>query len=139
MKEVKPNGAACIIEADVNLDFEQPVGYVERDYKKEAEDAKQAKFGSMPKQSAMGGASPSISARTSPAGSAAGGSEKGGVPSMNLGDNATATPGPRIVNGQILGAGDKSKGPDTEFLAEKIGATGVQKNGAIAEKAPETA
>lgn len=27
--EVKPNNAACIIETDVNLDFEAPVGYVE--------------------------------------------------------------------------------------------------------------
>ena len=35
--DCKPQDAACIIEADVNLDFDQPVGYVERDYNKEAE------------------------------------------------------------------------------------------------------
>jgi hypothetical protein len=29
VKEVKPKDAACIIEADVNVDFDAPVGYVE--------------------------------------------------------------------------------------------------------------
>ncbi|GMI28784.1 hypothetical protein TeGR_g1705, partial [Tetraparma gracilis] len=133
VKEVKPKEAACIIEADVNLDFEQPVGYVERDWKKEAEDAKKEKFSSMPKQSAHGGASPSISA--SPAGSVTG--SAGGVPPMALGGGADAPKGPRIVNGQILGAGG-AREPETEFLADKIGATGVQRNKAIPEKAPET-
>jgi ubiquitin fusion degradation protein 1 len=144
VKDIKPNDACCIIEADVNLDFDQPVGYVERDYKKEAEEAKRKKFENMPKQSRFGGdvPSPAVSARSSPTGSAAGstaGSASGSVPPMALGAASEQPTGPRIVNGRIIGAKDsKDTGPETSFLADKIGSTGVQRNAAIPEKAPET-
>merc|ERR1719506_177988 len=38
LKDVKPQDAACIIETDCNVDFDPPVGYVEPNYKKMAED-----------------------------------------------------------------------------------------------------
>jgi len=40
--ELKPANAVSIVEADVNVDFEPPVGYVEPDYKKQAAEAKAA-------------------------------------------------------------------------------------------------
>ena len=66
LKDVQPQDAACIIETDCNVDFEAPVGYVEPDYKKMAEDKQREQYANMPKQSRFGGASPHLSA-SSPA------------------------------------------------------------------------
>mmetsp|Transcript_8597 Transcript_8597/g.15600 ORF Transcript_8597/g.15600 Transcript_8597/m.15600 type:complete len:388 (-) Transcript_8597:38-1201(-) len=134
LKDVQPQDAACIIETDCNVDFEAPVGYVEPDYKKMAEDKQREQYANMPKQSRFGGASPHLSA-SSPAQSRDG-SVNGSVPPLDLG-GAEVQKGPRIVNGQIIkGDDDKDKGPDEALLADRVGATGVQPNAAVPTKAP---
>lgn len=40
VKEVKPGGAACIIEADFSVDFAEPVGYKESKYGRQEQEAK---------------------------------------------------------------------------------------------------
>jgi ubiquitin fusion degradation protein 1 len=129
LKEVDPSPAACIIETDCNVDFDAPVGYVEPER------------------------TPSVrsSACPSPATTAT---------SMTVGDNATSIgttdddtkpSGTRIVNGEIVRPDEyyddnqQLQRPNTigesaqlaSMLAEKIGGTGVQRNSAIPEQAPE--
>lgn len=133
LKDVQPQDAACIIETDCNVDFEAPVGYVEPDYKKMAEEKQKETYGSMPKQSRFGGASPNVSA-CSPAQSQEG-SVNGTVPPLDLGA-AEVQKGTRIVNGQVVKGDDSEKVTDEALLAESVGATGVQPNGAVVKAAP---
>jgi len=125
LKEVEPQDAACIIETDVNLDFDAPVGY------KEPERIPPVKNG-------VGDGSSCPSPSPS---------------SMSDGVNSACTPaveedskpkGIRIVEGKIIrpeddltqgGAGVIEE--DSTMVAESIGQTGVQKNAAIAVKAPK--
>nr|BAT25223.1 host ubiquitin fusion degradation [Nitzschia sp. IriIs04] len=114
LKEVQPQDAACIIETDCNVDFDAPVGYKEPE--------------PVPVAPAVATAVPGMA---------------------NTGSTATTTSGSkpteeeedknrlRIVNGQIVRPEDTPTGPTSEMLAERIGATGVQKNAAIAQEAPE--
>jgi len=122
---VEPQDAACIIETDVNLDFDAPVGY------KEPERIPPVKNG-------VGDGSSCPSPSPS---------------SMSDGVNSACTPaveedskpkGIRIVEGKIIrpeddltqgGAGVIEE--DSTMVAESIGQTGVQKNAAIAVKAPK--
>ncbi len=115
IKDLKPQDAACIIETDCNVDFDAPVGYVQPDYRKEAADRQREQYKAMPKQSRLGG---EVSA----------GADGGGKEAANEKEK-----GPRIVNGAIVN-GDQdtsSKGPDAALVADKIGATGVQRNAAL--------
>ena len=50
LMDVKPQDAACIIETDCNVDFDTPVGYVEPDYKKIAEEKVKDTYKNMPRQ-----------------------------------------------------------------------------------------
>lgn len=121
LQEVQPQDAACIIETDCNVDFDAPVGYVEP------------------------GSVPASSAATSTAG--AGEARSSACPSpTTLSTTSTATNHDeeakqdrlRIVNGQIIRPEDEGQqGPSTAMVAERIGSTGVQRNAAIPEEAPE--
>lgn len=116
LQDVKPGPAACIIETDCHVDFDAPVGYQE------------------PTRPANSSNRPS--ACPSPVSTAS------SVPTTN--PNATdqeedsEPTGVRIVDGQIVRPDDDaiSKLPSTEFLAERTGQTGVQKNAAIPSEAP---
>jgi len=141
LKEVEPAPAACIIETDVNIDFDAPLGYKEPDYKAEAEKAKKsanALMQNMPKQSRFGGSSnnsPAMSGKNS--GSSSVGSN---MDSLVLPDSATSTPTPtgtRIVDGNIIKGEDSAEEViDSKLLAEKTGATGIQRNSALPPKPP---
>eukprot|EP00980_Cylindrotheca_fusiformis_P030596 scaffold25085_cov215-Cylindrotheca_fusiformis.AAC.1 len=121
LKEVKPQDAACIIETDCNVDFDAPVGYKEPDY-----GAAAATSASLPKESAFGDRS---SACPSPATMS--------TTSSTTNENDESKPqGPRIVNGKIVRP-EEERGPSTAMLADRTGTTGVQRNAAIPEAAPE--
>lgn len=56
IREVKPNGAASIIETDCNVDFEEPVGYKAWEESKAQERASGKSFGGEEKSTSGGGA-----------------------------------------------------------------------------------
>ena len=127
LKEVQPQDAACIIETDCNVDFDAPVGYKEPDYS--ANSASASTASSLPKESAFGEnrssacPSPTTLSTTSSA--------------TNM-DEDSKPQGTRIVNGKVVRPDeDEIMQPATNMLAERTGATGVQKNAAIPEAAPE--
>jgi len=119
LKDVKPERAACIIETDCNVDFDAPVGY------KEPTASASQRSSACP--------SPAASSMSTTSAAAGGGSE-----------NVEEKPrGTRIVDGKIVRPEDEGDGtgaghvtPQTDMLAERAGATGVQKNAAIPEEAP---
>lgn len=125
LKEVEPQDAACIIETDCNVDFDAPVGYKEPDY------------------TASASASAATSARSSACPSPTTGSTTSStVNSSNQQHQAmeedSKPAGIRIVDGKIIRPEeDGDQGPSTEMLADRTGSTGVQKNAAIPEEAPE--
>jgi len=130
LKEVKPQDAACIIETDVNIDFDAPVGY------KEPERVPAVRDG-------VG----NTSACPSPAPSSMSGAS-GPVDGTSVGDAVeeedSKPVGIRIVDGKIIRPEDDlAQGgggvieEDCTMVAESIGQTGVQKNAAIAVKAPK--
>jgi ubiquitin fusion degradation protein 1 len=128
LKEVEPSPAACIIETDCNVDFDAPVGYVEPER--------------VPPSSTAGTNSVRSSACPSPATTATSMTDNGGN-SMSIDNNDDKKPaGTRIVNGQIVRPDEYEDyqhhaQQKTTMLAEKSGATGVQRNAAIPETAPE--
>jgi ubiquitin fusion degradation protein 1 len=124
LKEVLPQDAACIIETDCNVDFDAPVGYKEPDYAAAASASNST--GSMPKESAFGERS---SACASPA-------TMSTTSSTTNADEEAKAQGLRIVNGQIVRPED-DEGPSTSMVAERTGTTGVQRNAAIPDGAPE--
>jgi ubiquitin fusion degradation protein 1 len=124
LKEVKPQDAACIIETDCNVDFDAPVGYVEPDYSAAAAAGSATPSGSEHRSSAC--PSPTALSTTSSA--------------TNNQEDDSKPAGIRIVDGKIIRPDEMDvdqPGPTTSMLAEKAGATGVQKNAAIPEEAPE--
>jgi ubiquitin fusion degradation protein 1 len=131
IKEVRPQDAACIIETDCNVDFDAPVGY------KEPASVASSGVGSsasgalanLPKQSAFAPAEHRRSACPSPTPSSL---------SAASGSKREETGGTRIVDGQIVRAdeNDVTMQTNTEHLAPKTGATGVQPNAAIAVQSP---
>mmetsp|Transcript_15845 Transcript_15845/g.32573 ORF Transcript_15845/g.32573 Transcript_15845/m.32573 type:complete len:386 (-) Transcript_15845:76-1233(-) len=135
LKDVKPQDAACIIETDCNVDFDPPVGYVEPDYKKMAEEKVKDTYKNMPKQTRFGSFTGSPSA--SPATSAPSSTKGVDLEDMKLGDPATAPSSTRIVNGVVIKGTGKDDKLDEKLVADKIGGTGVQRNAAIPQKAPE--
>lgn len=128
LKEVEPQDAACIIETDCNVDFDAPVGYKEPDYSENVNGS-----GSLPKESAFGDRSsgcPSPATTMSTSSSA-----------TNLADqdHPGKPQGTRIVNGKIVRPDDDGAAqmPKSSMIAERTGETGVQKNAAIPEAAPQ--
>ena len=140
LKEVEPQDAACIIETDCNLEFDAPVGYKE------------------PAPSSMGSAHTAASSmsKMKPESAFADGQNRSECPSPatasaassvtdmqddNNNDNnnpSSNSSGIRIVNGQVIRPdSNAATGPTTDMLAEKTGATGVQKNAAIPQAAPQ--
>jgi ubiquitin fusion degradation protein 1 len=129
LKEVIPAPAACIIETDCNVDFDAPVGYVEPER--------------VPSNSVRSSACPS------PATTAT--SLTTGDMNTSMMDDETKIPsGTRIVNGQIVRPGDNddntsmsrnsnaaSTATPSSMIADRAGATGVQRNAAIPDEAPE--
>lgn len=125
LKEVTPSPAACIIETDCNVDFDAPVGYVEPERPSEADSLRS-------------------SACPSPATTATSGAADLASNSVDGGDNDTQTTGIRIVNGQIVRPDEydeQQRQQDqlmkSSMLANRIGSTGIQRNAAIPESAPE--
>jgi ubiquitin fusion degradation protein 1 len=128
LKEVQPQDAACIIETDCNVDFDAPVGYKEPDYAAAASASNST--ASIPKESAFGERS---SACASPATMSTTSS------TFNADEEAKAQ-GLRIVNGEIVRPEEVGGVPSTSttsMVAEQTGTTGVQRNAAIPEAAPE--
>lgn len=131
LREVEPQDAACIIETDCNLEFEAPVGYKE------------------PAPSSMG--SSATSSTMKPESAFADGQPRSECPSpttassassvTDIGDdNNNSAAGPnaiRIVNGKIIRPDGQPAQPDSTMMAEKTGATGVQRNAAFPETAPQ--
>ncbi|KAL7450140.1 hypothetical protein ACHAWC_002114 [Mediolabrus comicus] len=155
IKEVKPQDAACIIETDCNVDFDAPVGYKEpsshgnnnNDYSApssgNASSAASANsLANLPKQSAYAPAEHRSSACPSPTPSslsAASGGKKGD--NINDGGGDGGMGGIKIVDGTILRPDEESGAsssaqPAPEMLASQTGATGVQRNAAIAVQSP---
>ena len=125
LKEVEPQDAACIIETDCNVDFDAPVGYKEPDYAAMSASASAANDRS---------ASPTTMSTTS---SVANTDAVGGA-AANSEEEDSKPKGTRIVDGEIVRPEDEEQaGPSTAMLAEKTGATGVQKNAAIPQAAPK--
>lgn len=121
LKEVQPQDAACIIETDCNVDFDAPVGY------KEPERIPTQSAAAAQKDAAFGERSSACPSPTtlSTASSA-----------TNLEDDSKP-PGIRIVNGKIVRPEETEQDATTPMLADKVGSTGVQKNAAIPEVAPQ--
>jgi len=113
LQEVQPQDAACIIETDCNVDFDAPVGYKEPDYSASASNSTT----SAPKESASTATMSTASSNT------------------NIDEDAKPQ-GVHIVNGNVVRP-EEEIGPSTSMIAEKTGSTGVQKNAAIPEAAPE--
>lgn len=122
LKEVKPQDAACIIETDCNVDFDAPVGYKEPDYSGSAS----ASMASVPKESAFGERSSACPSPTT----------LSTTSSATNQEDDSKPQGVRIVNGKIVRP-EETQQPTTSMLAERAGTTGVQKNAAIPEEAPE--
>jgi len=138
LKEVKPQDAACIIETDCNVDFDAPIGY------KEPEKTKPQDI-----SGSIGGSSSGRNSECpSPTPSSMSGTTTGSAKDVTDSES-TKPPGIRIVDGKILrpdeesmssyGENSTSKVTDggSTLLAPKTGVTGVQKNAAIAVKAPQ--
>mmetsp|Transcript_31224 Transcript_31224/g.75473 ORF Transcript_31224/g.75473 Transcript_31224/m.75473 type:complete len:410 (+) Transcript_31224:151-1380(+) len=124
LKEVEPQDAACIIETDCNVDFDAPVGYKEPDYTKQS--------------SSVGATSSAGSSRVpSPATTMSGASSD--QQQQKNDDDESKPQGTRIVNGKIIRPedSDMQQQSATSMLAERTGTTGVQKNAAIPEAAPQ--
>lgn len=121
LKDVRPAPAACIIETDCEVDFDAPVGYVEPERRS--------------RSNSSIGASSLASSRMMMGDELDEMTEPMDVPSENM-EKPT---GIRIVDGIIVRPDDTTTTttPQTEMLAEATGRTGVQKNAAILEQAPE--
>jgi len=142
LKEVKPEDAACIIETDCNVDFDAPVGYQEPNYR-----------AASPSASSTGAASSVADAASSIASSAqqkANGMN--GVASASLnGDTTQSTKSDskkkqeeesavRIVDGNVVvneNYDNMLLKKKTKLLADRTGGTGLQKNAAVPDVAPE--
>mmetsp|Transcript_21227 Transcript_21227/g.30379 ORF Transcript_21227/g.30379 Transcript_21227/m.30379 type:complete len:436 (-) Transcript_21227:35-1342(-) len=154
IKEVKPQDAACIIETDCNVDFDAPVGYKEPNTSSMAGRSNSApssgnnasmasnSLANLPKQSAYAPAEHRTSNCPSPTPSslsAASGTTKK--------DEDTATAGGiKIVDGKIVRPDEASNAsssystqqlPAPDMMATQTGATGVQRNAAIAIQSPK--
>jgi ubiquitin fusion degradation protein 1 len=115
LQAVEPQDAACIIETDCNVDFDAPVGY------KEPEPVSTSNRSSAcPSPATMSTASSSAAATNA------------------MEEEESKPAGVRIVNGKVIRPDEDDLQPQKHsMLAERTGSTGVQKNAAIPEQAPE--
>jgi len=122
LKEVQPQNAACIIETDCNVDFDAPIGYKEPE-RTESVSTHASNLSNLPKQSAYGSSCPSPTP-----------SSMSGISN----DDDADVKGTRIVNGTIVRPDEVAApaAPQTEFLADQLGTTGVQRNAAFPLQAP---
>jgi ubiquitin fusion degradation protein 1 len=125
LRDVQPQDAACIIETDCNLEFDAPVGY------------KDPVPTSMGSSSAFADGQPRSECPSPTTASSA--SSVTDMGDDNQSDSKANPGGIRIVNGQIVRPDDNAAAskPTPSMMAEKIGATGVQRNAAIPAEAPE--
>ena len=140
IKEVKPQDAACIIETDCNVDFDAPVGYKEPSASSAPSSGNasaSSSLANMKKQSAFAPPEHRSSNCPSPTPSSlSAGTNKG------EGDDTTGGGGSmKIVDGKIIRPDEDSQTsstvqPSADILAEKTGATGVQRNAAIGVQSP---
>lgn len=140
IKEVKPQDAACIIETDCNVDFDAPVGYKEPSASSAPSSGNasaSSSLANMKKQSAYAPPEHRSSNCPSPTPSSlSAGTNKG------EGDDTTGGGGGmKIVDGKIIRPDEDSQTsstvqPSADILAEKTGATGVQRNAAIGVQSP---
>jgi ubiquitin fusion degradation protein 1 len=129
LKDVQPGPAACIIETDCQVDFDPPVGYVEPQVRSRTNSVRSSQC-----------PSPATTNNTQTT-SVGGGAVEELLEQTTTTTTTTGSSGIRIVDGQIIRPEDTSDTtnnyPVPELLAPKTGATGVQKNAAIPEVAPE--
>jgi ubiquitin fusion degradation protein 1 len=166
LKEVKPADAACIIETDCEVDFDAPVGYQEPTKEEMLARSRAGSeagsmtsggtgggssvFANMPKQSAYAPAEARSSACPSPAPSSMSGASglAGNGGGDDGGDAAAAAQQPqgvRLVDGKIvrpeedgmLTSSAAATNVDPSQVAERTGSTGVQRNAAIPDRAPQ--
>lgn len=136
LQEVLPQDAACIIETDCNLEFDAPVGYVEPGSMGSTSAA--SSISKMKPESAFADGQPRSECPSPTAASCASSITDLGDDNNNSANNNAANPnGIRIVNGKIIRPDNAAGVPNTSMLAEKTGATGVQRNAAIPEAAPQ--
>ncbi len=150
IKEVKPQDAACIIETDCNVDFDAPVGYKEPTTSSmggsSAPSSGNASMASnslanLPKQSAYAPAEHRTSNCPSPTPSSL--SAASGTKKDDEGSAAAAAGGIKIVDGKIVRPDEESatsstqQQPAPDMMATQTGATGVQRNAAIAIQSPK--
>lgn len=141
LKEVQPQDAACIIETDCNVDFDAPVGYKEPTPDTASASASSTGTASalagIPKQSAYGDSRSSCPSPTA--------SSTSGL-SNTAGDDAAEDSKPkgiRVVDGQIIRPDDADDanqqllGTASAMIAPRTGGTGVQRNAAIPDQAPQ--
>lgn len=130
LKEVKPQDAVCIIETDCNLEFDAPVGYKEPDTRSQSSAASSL----MKPESAFADGQPRSECPSPTAASCA------SSVTDTMGDDSNAAPNPngiRIVNGKIIRPEEATTSTATAMMAEATGSTGVQRNAAIPETAPQ--
>lgn len=129
LKEVKPQDAACIIETDCNVDFDAPVGYQEptRESSEKGSNANNT---------------PRSSACPSPTTVSSASSITGDNATQPKEDEKEKISAVKVVNGEIV-KNDKfyeqkqASAAQSKMLAQRTGATGIQRNAAIPEMAPE--
>lgn len=119
IQEVKPQDAACIIETDCNVDFDAPVGYKEHTQKPQKSNDQQSNGTTAPKQSAYA-------------------NKNDGTSDANSNNADEQKPaGVQIIDGEIRRNDEHDILSKTSMLAPKSGTTGVQRNSAIPETAPQ--
>jgi ubiquitin fusion degradation protein 1 len=141
LKEVQPQDAACIIETDCNVDFDAPVGYKEPDYAANVAGGASSSASSasaLPTESPFGDRSSGYTSPTTL--STTSSATNMDTAAANGGDDSKPV-GIRIVNGKIVRPDDmddaSQKQPTTTMLADRTGTTGVQRNAAIPDVAPQ--
>jgi ubiquitin fusion degradation protein 1 len=135
LKDVQPGPAACIIETDCQVDFDPPVGYVEPQPTQQRSRTNSVRSSQCP--------SPATTATNTTAGGAldVDALENNAI-TTNNNTSRSSSSSIRIVDGQIIRPSNGDNSNDTnpllpELLAPKTGTTGVQRNAAIPEVAPE--
>jgi len=149
IKEVKPQDAACIIETDCNVDFDAPVGYKEPSVggggggggssaPSSGNASASSSLANLPKQSAYAPAEHRSSACSSPTPSS-----MSAASGTNKKDEEGGAGGIKIVDGKIVrpdeeeSSGSSTQQPAPDMIATKTGATGIQRNAAIAIQSPK--
>lgn len=151
LKEVQPQDAACIIETDCNVDFDAPIGYKEPERKMSSDNnasAAAASIANFPKQTAYANKDRgSVCPSPTPSSMSGASGSLHGVSGTGTGAAEAESGGIKIVEGKIVRPDEESNNSanstsgyiheNNTMMAERTGGTGVQKNAAIAVKAPQ--